>query len=90
MDDISVLGKKILSLLIFEETYTNILQDLRLEKRQHIADELKLLIVKEFIKPSRNITTETKSGILFDGDALNDYSFILTTKGVVFLEKNAL
>ncbi|MDP2175397.1 MAG: hypothetical protein Q8K70_05745 [Bacteroidota bacterium] len=88
MDEISELGVKVLGLIIFEETLNHILEDLRNEKKQHVIDEIKYLIMKELIRPCANIETKSKSGLMFDSDMMNEYSFIITAKGLSFLEKH--
>ena len=53
-----------------------------------IADELKNLIVKDYARPYRDIENDTTSGILYDSDHLNGYSFTLTARGITYLENN--
>lgn len=86
MDRLSALSEKILSLLIFEEEYDNILSDVKGEKSSHIGDELKMLIVKDFVRPCREIGSGRKSGFIYDSDKLEHYSFTLTGKGLSYLE----
>jgi len=83
---LSELSEKIIRLLIFEERFEHILEDVPGEKHTHIADELKQLIAKDLVRPVRDIETATPSGILYDSDMLKDYSFTLTSKGITYLE----
>jgi len=83
---LSELSEKIIRLLIFEERFENILEDVAGEKHTHIADELKQLIARDLVRPVRDIETATPSGILYDSDMLKDYSFTLTSKGITYLE----
>lgn len=86
VDRLSELSEKIIRLLIFEERFENILEDVQGEKHSHIADELKQLISRDLVRPVRDIETATASGILYDSDMLKDYSFTLTSKGITYLE----
>lgn len=85
-DRLSKLSEKIISLLIFEERFEHILEEIKDEKHSHIADELKQLIAKDMVRPCRDLETEKASGILYDSDSLKDYSFTLTSKGLTYLE----
>jgi hypothetical protein len=87
MEEISELGIKVLGLIIFEETLMHILEDLRKEKKHHVIDEIKYLIMKELVRPCTNIETKSRSGLMFDSDMMNEYSFIITAKGLELLEK---
>jgi hypothetical protein len=86
-DRLSTLSEKIIRLLIFEERYEHILEEIKGEKHSHIADELKLLIARDMVRPCRDLETEKASGILYDSDSMKDYSFTLTSKGLSYLEK---
>lgn len=87
MEEISELGLKILGLIVFEETLYHILEDLREERKHHVVDEIKYLIMKELVRPCQNIETKSSSGLMFDSDKMNEYSFIITAKGLTILEK---
>ncbi|MCC6818311.1 MAG: hypothetical protein IT245_05430 [Bacteroidia bacterium] len=80
------LSESILALLIFEESFVNILSELPKEKESHVADELKQLMVKDFVRPCREIESDKRSGFLYDSDKLSLYSFTLTRKGIEYLE----
>ena len=83
---LSVLSEKIIRLLIFEERFEHILEEIPGEKHTYIADELKQLIARDMVRPVRDIETAKPSGILYDSDMLKDYSFTLTSKGISYLE----
>jgi hypothetical protein len=86
MEEISELGIKVLELIIFEEPLNHILEDLRNERKHHVIDEIKFLIMKELVRPCQNIATKSNSGLLFDSDKMDEYSFIITAKGLSILE----
>jgi hypothetical protein len=88
MEELSELGEKIIRLLIFEESFVHLVEELRDTSKHHVADELKYLIVKDFIKPCMNVETGQLSSVLFDSDKLDEYTFRLTTKGLNYLEKH--
>ncbi|MEZ4804048.1 MAG: hypothetical protein R2852_00785 [Bacteroidia bacterium] len=87
-DEQNPLAKKIISLLVFEESFSSIVSELPDESRYALADEIKSLIVKDLVKPCKNSENNTLSGILYDSDAMNSYTFILTAKGLAYLENN--
>lgn len=80
------LAEKIMSLLIFEEHFQSILSEIPEASPYHLADELKTLIVKDYIRPCRDIDNNSVSGILYDSDKLGSYSFALTARGLAYLE----
>ena len=81
------LAESILSMLIFEESFGHLLSDLPKENAFAVADELKNLIVRDYVKPCRDLDNDTGSGILYDSDKLTSYSFVLTARGISYLEK---
>lgn len=83
---LSKLSEKIIGCLIFEERFEHLLEEVKEEKQSYIADELKLLIAKDLVRPCRDLETDKASGILYDSDSLKDYSFMLTSKGLSYLE----
>ncbi|MBL7838277.1 MAG: hypothetical protein JNM67_12230 [Bacteroidetes bacterium] len=86
MEQLEKLSERILSLLIYEEQFETIINELRDEKAAYVADELKMLIVKDYIRPCRDIVNDVRSGFLYDSDQLDNYSFTLTGKGLAYLE----
>ena len=50
-DRLSTLSEKIIRLLIFEERFEHILEELKGEKHSYIGDELKLLIARDMVRP---------------------------------------
>jgi hypothetical protein len=86
MERLEPLSEKILALLIFEESFENIASELSSEKKPHVADELKMLIVQDFIRPCRDIENDVRSGFIYDSDKLESYSFTLTGKGLAYIE----
>lgn len=85
-DELNALARQIISLLVFEETFQNLLEDIKDTSRNQVSDELKTLIVQDFVRPCRDLETKTSSGLLYDSDKLENYSFRLTAKGVKMLE----
>lgn len=85
-DRLNKLAEKIISLLIFEERFEHILEEIPDFKKSHVADELKLLISKDYVRPCRDLENESKSGVIYDSDKMIDYSFTLTSKGLNYLE----
>lgn len=80
------LAESIMSLLVFEERFESIVSEIKVEKEAAIADELKTLIVRDFIRPCRDIENNNSSGLVYDSDKLNSYSFTLTGRGLTYLE----
>lgn len=78
-------SKKIISLLLFEETFEAIYEEMQPISKNILADELKFLISKDYIKPVRNINNGYNSSILYDSDQLFDYSFKISAKGIEIL-----
>lgn len=87
-EELDPLAEKIISLLVFEETFDQMVSELAPINRYAIADELKRLIVKDYARPCREIESNTSSGILYDSDQLHAYSFTLTARGITYLENN--
>lgn len=87
-EQLDPLAEQIISLLVFEETFEQMVSELPQFSQYAIADELKNLIVKDYARPYRDIETDTTSGILYDSDQLKAYSFTLTAKGITYLENN--
>lgn len=85
-DKLEPLTLQLMSLLMFEESFEAILNEMKPQSEYTVADELKLLITKDWIKPCKNIETNTNSGVLYDSDQLKAYSFVLTSKGLHALE----
>ena len=85
-DKLEPLTLQLMSLLMFEESFEAILNEMKPHSEYTVADELKLLIAKDWIKPCKNIETNTNSGVLYDSDQLKAYSFVLTSKGLHALE----
>lgn len=73
-------------MLIFEEQFEVLVSEIKDEKSNHIADELKSLIVKDFVRPCRELESGKASGFMYDSDQLSHYSFTLTKKGLDYLE----
>lgn len=87
MERLNTLAEKIISLLIFEESFGNILSEIPEHKTSSIGDELKILIAKDLVKPCKDIENETKSGVMYDSDMMLQYSFMLSAKGLAYLEQ---
>lgn len=86
-EKLSELSEKIIGMLVYEETYVHLLEDLREEKEYAVADELKLLIAREYVRPCRDVENDSRSGVMYDTDRMRAYSFTLTGKGLNYLEK---
>jgi hypothetical protein len=87
-EHLNPLAESIIALLVFEERFESVLDEIPHESRFAVADELKSLIAKDLIRPVRALESNTNSGVLFDSDRLGDYSFTLTAKGIAHLENN--
>lgn len=87
-DRLNPLAEKIISLLVFEESFEHILSDLPDVSRYAVGDELKTLIVSDYVKPCREIGSHAGSGMHYDSDKLSDFSFRLSAKGLSYLERN--
>lgn len=85
-EELNDLARQIISLLVFEETFGHLLEDVKGISRNEISDELKTLIAQDFVKPCRDLETDTSSALLYDSDRLDRYSFRLTAKGMKMLE----
>lgn len=83
------LAERILSLLIFEESYGHITEELKDLTQWAVADELKNLIVSDYVRPYRDLSTGRVSGIHYDSDRMESFSFILTSKGIGYLENRS-
>lgn len=86
-EKLNPLAETIISRLVFEESFVSILSEIRNESEFSIGDELKTLIVKDYVKPCRDLENDSSSGVLFDSDRLRDYSFTLTGKGISYLSE---
>ncbi len=87
MERINELGESILNLLIFEETFEHIIDELKPIKQNLIQDEIKSLIVLDFIKPVKDLDSLKPSGIIYNSDNLSEFSYKITAKGINYLEK---
>lgn len=87
-EQLDPLAVDIISLLVFEETFEQMVDELPQHSQYAIADELKNLMVKDYARPCRELESGKSSGILYDSDHLNAYSFTLTAKGINYLENN--
>lgn len=87
MERINSLGESILNLLLFEETFDHILDDLKPIKQNVIQDEIKSLIVLDLIKPVKDLDSLKTSGIIYNSDNLREFSYKITAKGISYLEK---
>jgi hypothetical protein len=85
-EELSDLAKEIIALLVFEETYGNIVAELSHASHYAVADEVKILIGKDIVKPCKDLHTGKTSGFIYDSDHMKDYSFRLTAKGMTLLE----
>ena len=86
VDKLDPMTLQLLSLLVFEEAFESIVEEMNQYSSFTVADELKWLIAKDWIKPCKHLETETNSGVLYDSDQLNAYSFVLTARGLTQLE----
>lgn len=86
MDELNPLAEKIISMLIFEENFNHIYEESGEKNRNVVQDEVKQLIVSDYVKPVANIETGKRSSIHYDSDKMHDYSFQLTGKGMKYLE----
>jgi hypothetical protein len=85
-EELNPLAKEVILLLVFEEPYGNIISELKSASEYAVTDELKHLIAKDFVKPCKDIVTGKSSGFIYDSDRMQDYSFMLTAKGISYLE----
>ena len=58
------------------------------EQLDPLAEQIISLLVFDYARPYRDIENDTTSGILYDSDHLNGYSFTLTARGITYLENN--
>ena len=86
VDKLDPMTLQLMSLLVFEEPFESIVQEMHQYSSYTVADELKWLIAKDWIKPCKHLETETNSGVLYDSDQLSAYSFVLTARGLTQLE----
>jgi hypothetical protein len=86
VDKLEPMTVQLMSLLVFEEAFDSIIQEMHEYSSYTVADELKWLIAKDWIKPCKHIETATQSGVLYDSDQLSAYSFVLTARGLTQLE----
>lgn len=87
MERINSLGESILNLLLFEETFDHISDELKQYKQNIIQDEIKSLIVLDLIKPVKDLESNKFSGIIYNSDNLREFSYQITAKGISYLEK---
>ncbi len=87
MDKLNELSENILSKLIFEEKFENLKEDFRPIKTNILKDEIKTLIVLNLIQPVRDLSTNKKSGIIYSSDEMEEFSFVLTSKGLIYIER---
>lgn len=79
------LEKKLIELVIFDESFESIVAEMN-ESRPIVGDVLKTLLVKEMV----NVTTYNaekgrfERSLTYDGDHLENYSFVATRKGLQF------
>jgi hypothetical protein len=85
-EELSSLAKKIISQLVFEETFDHIVEDVKDAGKYAIADEIKMLIAKDILHPRRDLISGKTSGFIYDSDHMEHYSFGLTAKGISLLE----
>jgi hypothetical protein len=85
-EELSGLAKKIVSLLVFEETFDHIVEDVKDASRYAVADEIKTLIGKDLLHPRKDLVSGKTSGFIYDSDHMEQYSFALTAKGMSLLE----
>lgn len=85
-----VLEKKILTSLLFVETFETIIEEAR-ESEYLVADVLKWLIKNKYVSPMElnEETGEYKPTYMYDSDNMRAYRYQMTAKGLKFLgEKN--
>lgn len=87
MDELTPLAREIISLLVFEEEYNKIIAETTEVNKYAVKDELKGLIVKDFVKPATEIETGIRKGFIYDSDSMHEFSYCLTAKGYRYLEK---
>ncbi len=85
-EELSPLAREIISRLVFEEVYENIVDELNHANPYEVADEVKTLIARDIVKPCRDLQNGKTSGFIYDSDHMTDYSFTLTAKGMGLLE----
>ncbi len=86
MDELNPLAEKIIGMLLFEENFNHIVEESGEKSKSVVQDEVKQLIVSDYVKPVANIETGIRSSIHYDSDKMHDYSFQLTGKGMKYLE----
>lgn len=86
MEELNPLAKEIISLLVFEEDLEKLLEETTELNKYAVRDELRGLIVKEFVKPAREIATDIRKGFIYDSDRMEEFSYCLTAKGYKYLE----
>ncbi len=85
---LDVLEKEVISKLIFEEHFENIINECKpLALPTIIADILKYLIHHKLVVAKYPIEphigpSKAKSGFMFDSDRMRDYTYQITAKGI--------
>jgi hypothetical protein len=86
LEPLNPIAEKIISLLVFEETFEQIVSEILEVNEYAIADEIKTLIVKDFVRPVNDVENKRSAKMMYDSDKMKDYSFQLTAKGIQQLE----
>lgn len=86
LEPLNPTAEKIINLLVFEETFEQIVNEISEVNEYAIADEIKTLIVKDFVRPVNDVENKRSSNMMYDSDKMRDYSFRLTAKGIQQLE----
>lgn len=86
--ELEPLEKEIISKLIFDEHFENIIADCKsLAIPTVIADILKylihhkLVVAKYHVEPVQG-RSKSKSGFMYDSDRMKDYTYRITSKGI--------
>lgn len=82
---------KVMNLLLFEETFGKIAEELPTYSPNILADVLKHLIVKGWVTPVQFDSRKSfgKQSMFLETDGMRSAYFRLTTKGINLLEKQS-
>ncbi len=85
-EELNSLAAELISLLVFEEEFEKLMEESTELNKYAVRDELRGLIVRDYVKPATEIETGIRKGFTYDSDRMHEYSYCLTAKGYRFLE----
>lgn len=86
MSTMPLIEKKVLTSLIFVESFDTILEEVK-ESEYLVADVLKWLIKNKYVSPMQKQEEgeEYKTSFMYDSDNMRAYHYQMTAKGLKFL-----